>query len=311
MTNEELNETYCEQLADRRAANCYDIYEAAQAIALQLGLNENNTEKLLNDMGEAAFAGELTVRSPRGHDQYAPASPPKTTYCFDSLITPDDVNKWATARRFTWLWISETEDETLSTASESVSFPWPEVMHGQKVWRLSKAIDEIAHALGWCSSQRDALMAHAVKDAAARVLVLRDLYTDGLMQQGDNLSELLDYVFSKDVNAWLDLIGAPFSYRLPEAEPAQGSQAGTLKAGAENLKPVQRSAAQDSQILAVIRKAGHDPLGLPVNEPGKPGVKAKTRAALSGTSQLFPKQSKVFDKAWERLRQNGDIVDKD
>lgn len=310
MTNEELNQTYSEQLADRRAANCYDIYEAAQAIALQLGLNEYNTEKLVNDMGQAAFDGELTVRSPRGHDQYAPTSPPKTTYNFDALITPDDVNKWSTKRTFKWRWLLAQKEDAPTPASETESFPWPQVMHGQRVWRLSKAIDEIAHALGWCSSQRDALMAHAVKDAAARVLVLRDLYKDGLMQQGDNLSELLDYVFSKDVNAWLDLIGAPFSYRLPEAEPAQESQAGTLKVGAENLKPVQRSAAQDSEILAVIRKAGYDPLAMPVNEPGKPGVKAETRAALEGKSQLFPKKSRVFGKAWDRLRQCGDIADK-
>lgn len=227
MTNEELNQAYAEQLANRRAANCFDIHEAAQAIALQLGINEYRTEKLRDDMGQAAFDGALTVRSPGGHDQYAPTSPPKTTYGFDSLTTPDDVNQWATERRFTWRWLSVPKDEASSPASNSESFPWPRVMHGQRVWRLSEAIDEIARALEWHSSQRDRLMAQAVKDATAGVLVLRDLYAGGIMKRGDHMSELLDYVFSRDMNAWLDLIDAPFAYRLPEAEPAQESQAMT------------------------------------------------------------------------------------
>jgi len=116
VTNEELNQAYAEQLAHRRAANCYDIHEAAQAIALQLGLNGYRTEKLREDMGQAAFDGALTVRSPGGHDQYAPTSPPKTTYGFDSLTTPDDVNKWAAERRFTWCWLSEPQATTPSPA---------------------------------------------------------------------------------------------------------------------------------------------------------------------------------------------------
>ena len=116
MTNEELNQAYGEQLARMRAANCYDIHDAAQAIALQLGLNEYRAEKLRDDMGQAAFDGLLTVRSPGGHDQYAPTSPPKTTYGFDSLTTPDDVNQWATERRFTWRWLSEPQATTPSPA---------------------------------------------------------------------------------------------------------------------------------------------------------------------------------------------------
>ena len=71
--------------------------------------------------------------------------------------------------------------------------------------------------------------------------------------------------------------------------------------------PVQRSAAQDAAILAEIRARKFDPLVLPKNQPGKPGPKAEIRAALID-SPLF--KGEVFDKAWERLRQRGDIVDK-
>ena len=74
--------------------------------------------------------------------------------------------------------------------------------------------------------------------------------------------------------------------------------------------PVQRSAAQDSAVLTEIRNAGHDPRALPVNEPGKPGVKAAVRRRLVGVNPLFPRGSRVFDKAWDRLRELDDIADK-
>lgn len=73
-------------------------------------------------------------------------------------------------------------------------------------------------------------------------------------------------------------------------------------------KPLQRSAAQDAAILAAIRDAGYDPVTLPVNEPGKPGVKAKIRKTMTANTIFVG--TKVFDRAWERLRQRGDIADR-
>ena len=86
------------------------------------------------------------------------------------------------------------------------------------------------------------------------------------------------------------------------AAPAQ-DEAETVSA-----RPMQRSAAQSAAILAAIRSAGHDPRRLPVNETGKPGVKAAIREVLGGEG-LFVGAT-VFGKAWERLRQQGDIADK-
>lgn len=71
-------------------------------------------------------------------------------------------------------------------------------------------------------------------------------------------------------------------------------------------KPVQRSAAQDAAILTAIRDAGHNPLVLPANEPGRPGVKAAIREALND-NVLFV-GTRVFDKAWERLSSRGEIA---
>ncbi len=72
------------------------------------------------------------------------------------------------------------------------------------------------------------------------------------------------------------------------------------------VHPIQRSAAQDAVILKVIKDMGLDPLLLPRNEAGKPGVKAKVRETV-GKNTLFT-GSTVFEKAWERLTANHDIV---
>lgn len=93
---------------------------------------------------------------------------------------------------------------------------------------------------------------------------------------------------------------------VPPPEPALGE---AFPAQAQAAKPLQRGSAQDAMILTAIRKAGHNPLALPVNEPGKAGVKAEIRNALRN-EKLFT-SSRVFDKAWERLRKQGDIADTD
>lgn len=117
MTSEELAQAYADQLAHRRAANCYDIYEAAELIALQLGLDESRRSKLQDDLGQAAFDMELTVRSSSGHDRYAPTNPPNTNYGFDALTTPDDVNQWAAKRGFNWRWNLEHQATIPSLAT--------------------------------------------------------------------------------------------------------------------------------------------------------------------------------------------------
>lgn len=73
-------------------------------------------------------------------------------------------------------------------------------------------------------------------------------------------------------------------------------------------KPLQRTAAQDAAILAAIQQAGYDPVTLPKNAPGKPGVRAAIRQTLK-ESLLFTGAT-VFDKAWERLRKRGEIADR-
>jgi hypothetical protein len=70
--------------------------------------------------------------------------------------------------------------------------------------------------------------------------------------------------------------------------------------------PLQRTAAQDAAILSAITNQGLKPLEIPKNTPGKPGVKATIRTALTKDSLFVG--STIFDKAWVRLTSRGEIV---
>jgi hypothetical protein len=76
------------------------------------------------------------------------------------------------------------------------------------------------------------------------------------------------------------------------------------EAPSEPIKPVSRSAAQDTSILEAIRSQGHNPMALP---DSKSGVKAGIRAKLCETRKDIFQSSRVFDKSWQRLRSQGDI----
>lgn len=109
-----------------------------------------------------------------------------------------------------------------------------------------------------------------------------------------------------DFEHWLTTQG-----ELPSIHIAAWVQSTTLTVDTaapapETVKPVQRSAAQDAAILKHITTLGHSPLAVPKNTTGKAGVKFDVRNALK-KNLLFVGVS-VFDRAWERLTRNGEIV---
>lgn len=63
---------------------------------------------------------------------------------------------------------------------------------------------------------------------------------------------------------------------------------------------------QEKIILAEIKRLRYNPKALPKNEAGKSGVKAAVRDALK-QNPLF-EGTKVFDKAWQRLRDLKEIA---
>ncbi len=66
-------------------------------------------------------------------------------------------------------------------------------------------------------------------------------------------------------------------------------------------KPLQRQLHQEQEILRIIRERGYSPKALPKREHGKTGVKAKVKSGLPDFSVC------VFNKAWQRLRDQGEI----
>lgn len=63
---------------------------------------------------------------------------------------------------------------------------------------------------------------------------------------------------------------------------------------------------QEDRILQWLKDHDHDPLSLPPNPSGKPGVKAQARMALSKERDKFISVG-AFDDAWKRLRKDGRI----
>lgn len=68
--------------------------------------------------------------------------------------------------------------------------------------------------------------------------------------------------------------------------------------------PKQR--AQEKAILDELYRLGHDRLALPEHPQGQPGIKSAVRKATTARKDLFPSVV-TFNKAWERLREAGEI----
>lgn len=82
----------------------------------------------------------------------------------------------------------------------------------------------------------------------------------------------------------------------------------SVPASAAPLIPIQRSKAQDEAILSMLREMNLKPRELPKRESGKRGTKAKVWEVLRHNQKTFSSR-KVFDIAWQRLRDRDDIVD--
>lgn len=67
-----------------------------------------------------------------------------------------------------------------------------------------------------------------------------------------------------------------------------------------------KQSKQEKAIIQAISDLDFDPLNLPKREKGKGGVKAVVRVLLLKDARLFSCNS--FDKAWDRLRKNNEII---
>lgn len=141
------------------------------------------------------------------------------------------------------------------------------------------------------------------------------------LEAGDETADLLREIAAENPDAGI-LACALMPGELPDDEeklillpleqpaPAAPPEAVLMPAQAapdDGTRPVQRQYAQEQAIMRLIREAGHDPLHLPMNEPGKPGIKSHVRKLVM-RDPLFT-GANVFGKAWDRLRSSGEIAD--
>lgn len=113
----------------------------------------------------------------------------------------------------------------------------------------------------------------------------------------------LTYITSASFDQWaLKNFGTSFL-----ALPDQSSQVAPQSTSAATAQPRTRLRDQEKAILACISALGYDPKQLPKNPSGKKGPKWQVRDKLAG-NPLF-KGATVFNRAWERLRKDGDIAD--
>lgn len=104
----------------------------------------------------------------------------------------------------------------------------------------------------------------------------------------------------------LDRLSAWISDDEGDDTPSGSSKGETksLEADGEmaGLRPPLQQRFQEEEIVRVLIKGGYDPKAIPRRAAGKPGAKKFARDRLK-----FP--TRVFDKAWERLRADGEIQD--
>jgi hypothetical protein len=95
--------------------------------------------------------------------------------------------------------------------------------------------------------------------------------------------------------------------------PGPVEESSTTEPTAAVLKPIQRSAAQDAAILSEIRALGLNPQAVQTARPGKRAARATVRDSMmkrdpNGFGSIFS-SNKVFETAWQRLRDTGQICD--
>jgi hypothetical protein len=104
----------------------------------------------------------------------------------------------------------------------------------------------------------------------------------------------------EDARAYL----APLGFELRQVD-ALANEASAIEAAPAEGQQAPKLRAQEEAILETLKYLNFNPMALPPNTPGLPGVKAACKKALL-KSPLFSGRT-VFDRAWERMRGFSDI----
>lgn len=178
---------------------------------------------------------------------------------------------------------------------------------GPNLWTIENAAAAIAEHEGWHQGARDSLRQQMMQAAHDGRLTVRHPHT-ALAYRPDTVRDFYELVTPADVNAWLQLDpGSMLRWNATESAPVTGEAPPSVD-DAAHIEPVARWQAQEQTILNKLRELDYSPCALPKSEAWTKGVKSKVRAAIGSKGMWH--SAKVFDKAWERLRERGDIADK-
>lgn len=98
------------------------------------------------------------------------------------------------------------------------------------------------------------------------------------------------------------------SSQLPDLIMEKKTTIGTSEPLQTKIKPNTRGSLQDQAIIEILKNLNYDPKAIPPRPAGHSGAKSVARReALTKHKDLFTTNS--FDKIWQRLRDNGEIVD--
>ncbi|MEB0112790.1 hypothetical protein QN397_15640 [Variovorax sp. RTB1] len=178
-------------------------------------------------------------------------------------------------------------------------------MEAAKVGRytLERAAEILKSAAG---ERKEAIQPKLEAAAKSGLLPVYEPGQNARRECDDNMRvrPFYDEAFWDDLNHWFKA-HTRITYRFPA--PMAPSPAQAAEPPPAPLQRITATAAQDAAILSAIRAKGLDPLALPKNEAGQPGPKAEIRSTLDGQPPFIG--STIFGKAWQRLRQRGEIVD--
>lgn len=111
---------------------------------------------------------------------------------------------------------------------------------------------------------------------------------------------------------WAESLEKPWTFpeQFPRAAPIEAQREPISEDLVQSAppRPLQRGRAQELAIFDAISQLNFNPLALPKAPRGKRGVRAAVRALLEGPNSMFPKGSRVFEKAWARMHAQGDIA---
>lgn len=114
------------------------------------------------------------------------------------------------------------------------------------------------------------------------------------------------YVTLTSLDAWAKATG----YRLRVLEPVPTAVTSSEEIVTTTARPKVRRRHRDQEeaIVAEIKRLGYNPHEYPASKPNSKGVKAEVWVTLEGTEAFHTRG--VFEKAWQRARDNGDIAEK-